>query len=90
MAKIKHLKTELQKLKNDLIDELHTYRAFHPDVDTAKIAQIEATIQQEYAQLIHRIQHPEKQDKQSVKKHFNSIVDDIRGNFISLLDELNK
>lgn len=91
MASKKSLKKELQTLKEDMILECMIYKDFHPKRKISDISKVIDNIEIKYSDLVKRINNPIKtSDKKESKKYYKDIINEIKTDFVTILDGLEK
>ncbi len=89
MASRKELKKDIHSITFELISECLVYKHFHPDTPDEKIDSIIENIILHRNDYLSRANKPDgRNDRALVKKHYRSIISDIKDKTIPLLDDL--
>ncbi|MFO7923929.1 MAG: hypothetical protein R6U58_09580 [Bacteroidales bacterium] len=89
MASRRELKKNIHCITFELISECLIYQHFHPDTPEEKINNIIEEVVQHRNDYLARVNNPDGKDNpELVKKHYRTIISDIRDKTIPLLDQL--
>lgn len=91
MASRRELKKNIHYVCFELISECFIYKHFHPEYPDEKINSIIGQIIAHRDNYLSRANKPDGSENPSlVKKHYRSIIEDIRNKTIPLLDQLQQ
>jgi hypothetical protein len=89
MASRRELKKDIHFITFELISECLVYKHFHPETPDEKIDTVIENIIRHRNDYLSRVNKPDGKDTPSlVKKHYRSIIDDLKNKTIPLLDGL--
>ena len=90
MANIRDIKKEINGLTNEVISDCFLYLYVHKDKNKKKVTGIMKDTLKTRNDLIHRVNHPDSEDRKKIKKHFSKIRSELVNKMDGYLTKLSK
>jgi len=90
MANIRDIKKEINGLTNEMISDCFLYLYIHNDKNKKEVTGIMKDALKTSNDLIHRVNHPDSEDRKKIKKYFNKIRSDLVDKMDSYFTKLSK